>query len=406
VFNLYRDAELGYAVTDHAAQSRTVTAGLAVITGTEDRQHAYVALSRGTEINLAYVFTASPRTADPAPGPRPAPELARYDRRAAGPCPQPAAAPTPPEALTVLAGVLGRNGQQQSATQTRHQALADVDHLAILHAIWAAETTPARDQQYRALLMNVLPPGYRREPGHQAQWLWRTLRAAELAGLDPGGVLADAVAERDLAGSRDIAAVLDARLRHRLGSLVPLPARPWSEQVPALADPARQAYVAEIAALMDARTDRIGEHAAEHPPGWATAALGPVPSHPLDRLEWQQRAAAVGAWRELSGYDHPGDPIAPSRSRSPPTRAPPGIRLWPPSARPTARTCAACRTAGCGICATPIPSRPPGPLGTSGMSCARSAPPPGTSAWPGCSPPGTRPWSGPTGSARRCSPRR
>ena len=92
VFNSYQDAELGYAVTDHAAQSRTVTAGLAVITGTEDRQHAYVALSRGTEINLAYVFTASPKTADPAPGPRPAPELARYDRRAAGPrrpCPLP-----------------------------------------------------------------------------------------------------------------------------------------------------------------------------------------------------------------------------------------------------------------------------------------------------------------------------
>jgi hypothetical protein len=58
-----------------------VTAGLAVITGTEDRQHAYVALSRGTEVNLAYVFTASPKRADPAPGPRPAPELARYARR-------------------------------------------------------------------------------------------------------------------------------------------------------------------------------------------------------------------------------------------------------------------------------------------------------------------------------------
>ena len=147
------------------------------------------------------------------------------------------------------------------------------------------------------------------------------LGAAELAGLDPGGVLADAIAERDLAGSRDIAAILDARLRHRLGSLVPLSARPWSEQVPALADPARQAYVAEIAALMDARTDRIGEHAAEHPPDWATAALGPVPSHPLDRLEWQQRAAAVGAWRELSGYDHRAIRSAPSRSRSPSTRA-------------------------------------------------------------------------------------
>src|SRR5205823_7214617 len=29
----YRDAELGYAVTDHVAQGRTVTAGLAVICG-------------------------------------------------------------------------------------------------------------------------------------------------------------------------------------------------------------------------------------------------------------------------------------------------------------------------------------------------------------------------------------
>ena len=43
--------------------------GLAVITGTEDRQHAYVALSRGTDVNLAYVFTTSRN--------RPTPCLAR-----------------------------------------------------------------------------------------------------------------------------------------------------------------------------------------------------------------------------------------------------------------------------------------------------------------------------------------
>ena len=46
-------------------------------------------------------------------------------------------------------------------------------------------------------------------------------------------------------------------------------------------------------------------------PAWATAALGHVPVHRLDRLEWQKRAAAIGAWRELSGYDHPADPIGP-----------------------------------------------------------------------------------------------
>ena len=134
--------------------------GLAVITGTEDRQHAYVALSRGTDANLAYVFTVSPKRADPAPGPRPAPELARYDQPHAErtAAPQPAARHRTDEALGVLAGVLDRDGQQRSATQTRHQALADADHLAILHAIWTAETTPARQQRYQDLLMTPCRP--------------------------------------------------------------------------------------------------------------------------------------------------------------------------------------------------------------------------------------------------------
>jgi AAA domain len=311
VYQHYGDAELGYAVTDHGAQGRTVHTGLAVITGTEDRQHAYVALTRGTDINTAYVFTVSPKRADPVPGPRAAPELARYDRLTAGNPGQPDPAAATGEANGVLSEVLARDGQQQSAAQVQRQALSDADHLALLHAIWAAETTPAREQRYRDLLMDALPPGYRAESGHQAKWLWRTLRAAEVAGLDAGQVLAEAIGERDLAGARDVPSVIDARLRQRLGSLLPLPAGPWSAQDPGIADPERRAYVAEIAAMMDARKDRIGEHAAEHGLPWAVNALGPVPGHPLDRLDWQRQAASIGAWRELSGYGHPTDPIGP-----------------------------------------------------------------------------------------------
>jgi hypothetical protein len=85
--------------------------------------------------------------------------------------------------------------------------------------------------------VSTLPPGYRREPGHQAKWLWRTLRAAELAGLDLAQALAGAIAERDLAGSRDLAAVLDARLRCRIGFPVLRPAGPWSAQVPEIPTP-------------------------------------------------------------------------------------------------------------------------------------------------------------------------
>ena len=337
LFADYKDSELGYAVTDHTAQGRTVHTGLAVITGTEDRPHAYVALTRGTTINIAYVFTVSPKRADPAPGPRPAPELDRYDRHATSPGTQPVPATGPEDALAVLAGVLDRDGQLLSATQTRNQALADADHLAILHAIWTAETTPAREQRYHDLLMTSLPPGYRSEPGHQARWLWRTLRAAELAGLDAAQLLTAAIAERDLAGARDIPAVLDNRLRRRTGSLIPLPAGPWTAQLPAIADPDRRAYAAEIAALMDARKDRIGEHAAEHPPPWAITALGPVPGHPLDRLDWQRRASSIGAWRELSGYDHPTEPDRPRtrRGRPGPARGlARGLRRPRPGRRP------------------------------------------------------------------------
>ena len=310
----YSDCELGYAVTDHVAQSRTVHTGLAVITGTEDRQHAYVALTRGTDTNTAYVFTLSPKIADPAPGPRPAPELARYDRltaeRGGEPADEGQTAGTG-DALGVLSDVLERDGQQLSALQTQQQALSNADHLAILHAIWTAETSPAREQRYKKLLMDALPPGYRQEPSHQARWLWRTMRAAELAGLDPGQALAAAIAERPLTGARDVPSVIDARLRRRVGPLVPLPLGPWSEQVPDIADPERQAFVAQIAEMMDARKVRIGEHAAENALPWAVNALGPVPDHPLDRLEWQRRASSIGAYRELSGHDHPTEPIGP-----------------------------------------------------------------------------------------------
>jgi hypothetical protein len=310
----YRDCELGYTVTDHVAQSRTVDSGIAVITGTEDRQHAYVALTRGTDTNTAYIFTLSAKIADPAPGPRPAPELARYDRLTADRDDAPLDAGQTAgtgDALGVLSDVLERDGQQLSALETQQQALSNADHLAILHAIWTAETTPAREQSYRKLLMDALPPGYRQEPSHQAKWLWRTMRAAELVGLDPSQALTVAIGERDLTGARDVPSVIDARLRHRVGSLVPLPLGSWCRQVPNIADPERRAFAAQIADMMDARKVRIGEHSAENALPWAINALGPVPDHPLDRLEWQRRASSIGAYRELSGHDHPAEPIGP-----------------------------------------------------------------------------------------------
>jgi hypothetical protein len=309
----FADAELGYAVTAHVAQGRTVRAGLAVFNGTENRQHAYVALTRGTDNNTAYVFTTPAKLADPAPGTRPAPELARYDRLTAHADVSQGGRDDPETAspVSVLTQIIDRDGAEQSASQARWQALSDADHLAVLHAIWTAETAPAREQHYRALLQSALPPGTGPHDSHTEQWLHRTLRAAELAGLNPAEVLARAVAERDLTGARDIPAVIDARIRRRHGDLIPLPVPSWSAQLPKTDDPERQRFYAHLAAVMDDRRSRIGEHAAATSPSWAVTALGPVPEDPAARLAWQLDAAAIGAYRELSGHASPDDPIGP-----------------------------------------------------------------------------------------------
>jgi len=227
----------------------------------------------------------------------------------------------------------------QSASQAWRQELADADHSAVLHAIWAVETSPGRDRRYRDLLLAALPPGWEQEePGHRDKWLWKTQHAAEPAGRDARQVLAAAVAERDLAGARDIPAVVDSRIRRRVGVLVPLPAPAWSQQVPETGDPGRRAYLAEVAALMDARKERIGEHAAASALPWAVSALGPPPM--IQQAGWNGSGKPP---RSAPTASCPATTTQPTRSAPSPlltirTCEPPGTRPWPPSARSTAPT--------------------------------------------------------------------
>jgi conjugative relaxase-like TrwC/TraI family protein len=321
----YRTADLAYAVTGHSAQGATVHTGIALVTGSEDRQWLYPAMTRGTDVNLAFVFTTPARPADPQPGTRPAPELARYDRirhehqgyPASPPAPGPGGAGLR-EPIAVLADVLSRDGAELSATETRRRNLANVDHLAVLHAIWTAETQAARHNRYRDLVTATLPPGHRQPLSHRARWLYRTLHAAELAGLDPAEVIRTAITSRDLAGSRDIAAVLDARIRPRIDPLLPQPYGPWTRRVPILPDPGRRTYLTQIAAMMDDRTQRLGQHTAQTAPAWAITALGPVPANSATRRNWEDKASSIAAYREMYGHDHPNDPIGPEPARQAP----------------------------------------------------------------------------------------
>jgi hypothetical protein len=312
-------ADLAYASTAHTAQGRTVTSAITLVTGGESRQWLYSAMTRGAESNVVCAFTTPPKLPDPHPGTRPAPELARHERlageRAGTPIPEPVREddPVPPEHLAVLADILARDGAELSALETQRRNFASADHLARLDAMWRDQAGSLEVDRYRQVVRDLLPADVadQVEASHCAPWLWRTLRAAEAAGLNAAKVAAHAVRERPLDGARDVAAVLDARIRQAVGSLRPAPWTPWAERVPETADPEQGQFLRELAAAMDGRRQRIGEHAAATSPPWAVSALGPVPADPADRLEWERRAAHVGGYRELYGWEHPSEPCGP-----------------------------------------------------------------------------------------------
>ena len=155
---------------------------------------------------------------------------------------RPNGSPEPRDAIAVAADILEHDGSQESALETQSRALANADHLAVLNAMWQGETAGHQTERYRRIVLDALPAQYAADglTSPQATWLWRTLRAAEAAGLDAGDVVRQAIDSRSLAGARDVASVLDARIRRQVDPLVPQPQRPWSEQVPEVADPERQ----------------------------------------------------------------------------------------------------------------------------------------------------------------------
>jgi hypothetical protein len=311
---LRRDAHLGYAVTIHSGQAQTRGTGYAVFTGEEDRQALYPALTRGAHGNYGYFFTTDPRAADPEAGTRPAAELARkrmIDREREG-APAEAAEPENEEltAAAVAARIMERDGQELSATEMRAVELADIDRLDLLYSQWETVTRDAAQREYQSAVTRVLPAqdAGRVSEDPAAAALWRGLREAQAAGMDPEETLARAFAWGPLDTAVSVAKTMDWRIRQLMAGREALP-RPWTGQLPQAGDEDMNRFARELAEAMEDRQRRLGEHTAETLPLWACQGLGSVPAEPLERLEWEQRAAVVTAYREMWGYSHPGDPI-------------------------------------------------------------------------------------------------
>jgi hypothetical protein len=306
--------DLGYAQTWHTVEGQTVAVGIALANDKRTREGLYVAMSRGGQRNEVYAYPAAQEPAESAIGQPPAsdPELARQrrlqaDREGAGP----AVALDEHDPITTLAPVVRRGDAELSATETRERALSDADHLGALHAIWTDQCRAEAYGRYAQAVRDHADPADAEEILKDTDRLWRTVRSAEMAGLDGADVIRAAVTGRPFTGARSHSAVLDARIRTVTGHLPPRLGDSWTARLPRFADPELGRYMAEVAAAMDGRQRRIGEHAAQERPLWATQALGQIPADPQLRAGWEAKAGWLGAYREMFGWDHPGEAIGP-----------------------------------------------------------------------------------------------
>jgi conjugative relaxase-like TrwC/TraI family protein len=321
----YLEAEchLAYAGTSHSFQGGTYEHNsYTLVRPGDDRHFLYTAMSRAREGNYALACTdeLQPLTAG---APSPAPEVRRARKLEA----ERAGADRGADLIGksgagILAGVMGRGERDESATEVLEREFTEADHLAVLSRWWADVAGEEYSARYAGVLRGILGPDAEISP-YTATWLNRTLRGTEAAGMDGRQVLREAAAEGELRSARDPVAVLDSRVRERLGGATALTGT-WAARAPEPEDEGKAAFLQAVSKAMDDRTVRLGEHAAEARPLWAERNLGPVPEDPVARLDWQDRAAKVAAYREMSGYASAGDPIGPA----PAATNPEGRAAW------------------------------------------------------------------------------
>ena len=198
-----KTVQLGYATTVHGAQGITTGTCHVVLTGDEDRNLLYVALSRGKFANHLYLDVAS--DGDPH-------NLIRPE------------ALIPPTALDRIADMLRRDGSPVSATTTMREQASPHQLLGDMAARYHDAVTAGAENLIGSTGMDKID-------AHAAALLtglteapaWPTLRShLALIALDdhsPLKLLSAAVRIGSLADARDPAAVLDARIDNLMDDL-------------------------------------------------------------------------------------------------------------------------------------------------------------------------------------------
>ncbi len=273
--------ELGYASTVHTAQGVSVDTMHGLATGGETRQQLYTMMSRGRYANHVYLVTAN----DGDPHNLIRPETIR-----------------PQTATDMLEDILARDGSPVSATTMARETASPATKLSqaatrYIDSLYkgAEEVIGAERVAQLEHTAENLVPGISDEPA------WPALRThlilIQAQGNDASRDLAAAVAERDLDGVQDRAAILDWRLDPtglRGAQSGPLP---WMPAVPEslFNDPTWGPKLAQRAAQVEElATEVLATTAAADTPVWARQGS----ARPAEDV-----LADVAVWRAASGVD-------------------------------------------------------------------------------------------------------
>lgn len=273
---------LGYARTIHGAQGITADTCHTVLSGSETRQLAYVAATRGRHANHLYFGSA----------------LDGDEHSVITP-----GALSPQTAVDLFTRILGRDGAQESATTAARRLADPAQRLSIAASAYDdALGTAAEDVTGEKEMSRIDAEAEKTVPGITEADAWPVLRKhlATLAvgGTDAIATLTRAAGHRELDTAVDVAAVLDWRLDPsgaHSGGNGPLP---WLPAIPTALteDPTWGTYLTARAELVTSLAAGVDEGAQS----W-TSETAPVWARPF--LEHTDLAGELAVFRAARSVD-------------------------------------------------------------------------------------------------------
>lgn len=343
--------QLAYAATVHAAEGLTLTTGTYLTDGRTDPASVLVALTRGRLRNTAHVITT------PTPDPTGLPEKFSVNTER-------------PSALAVLDGVMDRPADPSAGGTAAATVVAETDAAQAINAATLlgqieAVTRHATRTRLETHLDELTADGVISEHTRARlcvdqgiEHLSRLLRAAEQAGHDPRQVLHAAADARSLETAKSTAQVLSHRITRNLTGVddtLPMPNPDTASTPPADVDIANTTALADLHTQLRARHHALGVDLVDQPPAWLTMSLGSAPDKTVAdikdqdaaelantalvnddrRQDWTDRAGAVAAYREATGWDHPTRALGPMPGLAATERRAAYATAWTALGRPT-----------------------------------------------------------------------